>query len=76
MSLTGSQLHGRASRRTPSSTSSFLVCGISNAMDGTEDDLASDDLPAVDHDVLAAEDAAEDGDDVDDMGDPFSDGED
>lgn len=45
-------------------------------MDGTEDDLASDDLPAVDHDVLAAEDAAEDGDDVDDMGDPFSDGED
>ena len=55
---------------------SFLVCGLSNAMDGTEDDLASDNLPAVDHDVLAAEDAAQDGDDVDDMGDPFSDDED
>ena len=28
-------------------THSFLVCGISNALDGSEDDLVSDDLPSV-----------------------------
>ena len=27
---------------------SFKVCGISNVLDGTEDDLVSDDLPSVD----------------------------
>ena len=27
---------------------SFKVCGISNALDGTEDDMVSDDLPSVD----------------------------
>ena len=28
-------------------THSFVVCGISNALDGSEDDLVSDDLPSV-----------------------------
>ena len=28
-------------------THSFLVCGISNALDGSQDDLVSDDLPSV-----------------------------
>ena len=27
---------------------SFLVCGLSNALDGSEDDLVSDDVPAID----------------------------
>ena len=27
---------------------SFKVCGISNALNGTEDDMISDDLPSVD----------------------------
>ena len=62
---------------------SFLVCGLSNTLDGSQDDKVSDDIPAC---------TAEDGDsetedqqeeeegresegesDVDEMGDPFSD---
>ena len=57
---------------------SFLVCGISNDLDGTEDDLASSDIPDVDTNTEPSEEdcevdveEAEDGDDADDM-DPFS----
>ena len=32
-------------------THSFLVCGISNALDGSQDDLVSDDLPSVEMDT-------------------------
>ena len=54
---------------------SFLVCRISNAHDGSEDDLASDDLPS----ILSAEVESDDGEcsdngsDADGLGDPFSD---
>ncbi len=41
MRLIGSQLPGNPS------THSFLVCGISNALDGSEDDLASSDIPEI-----------------------------
>ena len=33
--------------------SSLLACGISNALDSTEDDHVSDDLPAVDLDSVS-----------------------
>ena len=59
---------------------SFLVCGISNALDGSEDDYVSDDVPAVElesveeeEEVEEAEVDLEDGTDIDDLGDPFSD---
>lgn len=50
---------------------SFLVCGISNALDGTEDDLTSDKLPQVDMD--AEEESGEESGDEDE--DPESDSE-
>ena len=58
---------------------SFLICGISNALDGSEDDHVSDDLPVVELDSGAkseesGEDEAEESDsDADELGDPFSD---
>ena len=63
---------------------SFLVCGISNALDGTQDDLVSDKVPAVD--AISTEPECEDEEgtenfedtadsDVDDF-DPFDDIED
>ena len=59
---------------------SFKVCGISNALNGTEDDTESDDLPSVDSEPEDQEsesdsdegDACAAEDDVDDI-DPFSD---
>ena len=33
-------------------THSFLVCGISNALEGSQDDLVSDDLPTVEMDTV------------------------
>ena len=51
----------------------FLVCGLANALDGSEDDLVSDDVPAVDAESVKIEEEAHDESDVDDMGDPFSD---
>ena len=54
---------------------SFLVCGISNALDGSEDDLMSSDIPASeneDEDAVIVEEE-EDSSDVDGMGEPFSD---
>ena len=57
---------------------SFLICGISNALDGSEDDHVSDDLPVVELDSGAmseesGEDEAEESDsDADELGDPFS----
>ena len=56
---------------------SFLVCGISNALDGSEDDYVSDDVPAIDLESVEeeeeGEDDLEDGTEIDDLGDPFSD---
>ena len=58
---------------------SFLICGISNALDGSEDDHVSDDLPDIELDSgtmgeEGEEDEAEDSDsDADELGDPFSD---
>lgn len=61
---------------------SFLVCGISNALDGSEDEYVSDDVPAVelesveeeeDEEEGEEEEELEDGTDIDDLGDPFSD---
>ncbi len=54
---------------------SFLVCGISNALDGSEDDLVSDDLPDVDAcevEPAAEDEPAENDMDLDEV-DPFSD---
>ena len=53
---------------------SFLVCGISNALDGTQDDMVSDDLPDIDASEveIAQPDALEEEEDIDDV-DPFSD---
>ena len=57
---------------------SFLVCGISNALDGSEDHLASDDNPGVDGENDDAqsntdsEELSRDDSDVDNMGNPFS----
>ena len=74
MSLTRSRLHGGASGQTPSSTPSLCAASQMPWMEPRM--IWHHDLPAVDQDVLVAEDAAEDGGDVDDMGDPFSDDED
>ena len=57
---------------------SFLICGISNALDGSEDDHVSDDLPVIELDsgTMGEEsgDEAKDSDsDADELGDPFSD---
>ena len=58
---------------------SFLICGISNALDGSENDHVSDDLPVIELDSgtmgkESEEDKAEDSDsDADEPGDPFSD---
>lgn len=49
------------------------MCGISNALDGTEDDLVSDKLPAYDPDGEDDDDSDLDSDeDVDEL-DPFED---
>ena len=63
-------------------TNSFLVYGISNALDGSQDDLVSDDLPSVemeteeseksDGEENSEEDKEADVDEVDPL-DPFSD---
>ena len=63
-------------------TNSFLVCGISNALDGSQDDLVPDDLPSVEMETEEDEeseknDGEENGEedeeaDVDEV-DPFSD---
>ncbi len=55
---------------------SFLVCGLANALDGTEDDKASDDIPDIplsDEDEEDQENQDPSDSDVDSMGDPFSD---
>ncbi len=49
---------------------SFLVCGLANALDGTEDDKASDDIHEDEEDQ---ENQDPSDSDVDSMGDPFSD---
>ena len=52
-----------------------LVCGISNALDGSQDDLVSSDIPDIedeDEDAIIVEEE-EDSSDVDGMGEPFSD---
>ena len=60
-------------------TNSFLICGISNALDGSTDDHVSDDLPVIELDSgtvgeESEEDEAEDSySDADELGDPFSD---
>ena len=58
---------------------SFKGCGISNALDGTEDDMVSDDLPSVDSEPEDQDSESDDegdthtaDDDVDGV-DPFSD---
>ena len=58
-------------------TRSFLMCGISNALDSSEDDLVSDDLPSVEMEAEGegsdGEEAEADGEDADvDELDPFS----
>ena len=56
----------------------FLICGISNALDGSEDDHVSDDLPVIELDSgtmgeESEKDEAEDSEsDADELGDPFS----
>ena len=62
---------------------SFLVCGLSNALDGSQDDKVSDDIPACtaeddDSETKDQQEEEEGGEsegesDVDEMGDPFSD---
>ena len=52
MLSTGCLKHGSQSRKEII-VSSFLACGISNALDSTEDDHVSDDLPAVDLDSVS-----------------------
>ena len=44
----------------------FLVCGISNAMDGSEDDLVDDDVPQVDINAEIESDSGEEDSDTDD----------
>ena len=55
---------------------SFLVCGISNALDGSEDDLVSDDVPSIEsaeeRECIDSEDAEEEEDEDVDGVDPFS----
>ena len=55
---------------------SFLVCGISNSVDGSENDLIKEEIPRdlEDSDDETYEGAGED-DDVNDL-DPFSDSDD
>ena len=57
-------------------TRSFLVCGISNALDCSENDLVSDDLPSVEMEAEGEgsdEEVEADGEDADvDELDPFS----
>ena len=55
-------------------THSFLVCGISNTLDGSEDDMACDDVPSIelDESLGSDSDAENVDDDVDGLGDPFS----
>ena len=54
---------------------SFLVCGISNALDGSQDDLVSSDIPNIEDEECegAVVDDEDYDSDVDGMGDPFSD---
>ena len=57
---------------------SFLVCGISNALDGSQDDLISSDIPIIEDEDEESEgaiivDKEEDSSDVDGLGEPFSD---
>ena len=56
----------------------FLVCGISNALDGSQDDLMSSDIPNIEDEDEESEgpvviDEEEYSSDVDGMGEPFSD---
>ena len=56
---------------------SFLVCGLSNALDGSQDDLVSSDVPAVNADEIEPAEEEEDVEiegDADDL-DPFSEDE-
>ena len=67
-----------ASIRIEIITKSFLNCGISNALDGTQDDCVNSDIPLLEEEDEGDRDkmeAVDDGD-VDDMGNPFSDDED
>ena len=67
-----------ASIRIEIITKSFLNCGISNALDGTQDDCTNSDIPLLEEEDEGDPDemeAVDDGD-VDDMGNPFSDDED
>ena len=53
---------------------SFLVCGLSNALDGSQDDLVSSDVPAVNADEIEPAEEEEDVEiegNADDL-DPFS----
>ena len=55
-----------------------LVCGISNALDGNQDDLMSSDIPNIDNEDDECEgavsvDEQEDNSDVDGIGEPLSD---
>ena len=73
MSSTGCLKLGLQSRHTL--VHSFLVCGISNALDGSQDDLVSSDIPNIEDEDDESEGAViideEDSSDVDSMGDPF-----
>ena len=56
---------------------SFLVCGISSALDGSQDDLVSSNIPNIEDEDEESEgavtvDEEEDSSDVDGMGEPFS----
>ena len=55
---------------------SFLVCGISNALDDSEDDLVSDDVPSIEsaeeRECSDSEDAEDKEDEDVDGVDPFS----
>ena len=60
---------------------SFLVCGLSNALDGSEDDFVSNDIPQVNAAELEPSEEddereeLEENEDVDEL-DPFSEDED
>ena len=66
-----------ASIKVETLTKSFLSCGISNALDGSEDDCVNSDIPPLDISELDEEEDEEEveDDDVDNMGNPFSDDE-
>ena len=49
---------------------SFLVCGISNAPDGSEDDLASDDVPFAEWDSEV--ECSDSDSEADGLGNPFT----